>query len=309
MQLQPGATAADGTGQRNSPYTAALLAHLERSNTELRVMFGDVGAEVVASTGADQQPFIYTSLSGEHYLNSPAEPAAVAVVARDGALAAEVQQETVFWQSVADSGTPADFEAYLDQFPGGTYSALARIRMETLLAASNASPLARAAAETAELQQETVFWQSVADSGNPADFEAYLGQFPDGTYSVLARIRMDTLLAASNASPLARAAAETAELQQETVFWQSVADSGTPADFGVGTAERQFPDGTYSVLARDSHGDAARSRGRPAARAGGGRVRARVDAVECSGGRSQRCTVASNSPGRGSGRRCCSGPR
>ena len=74
-----GATAEDGTGQRNSPYTRALLRHLEAPGVELRVMFGNVGGEV--SSGAEQQPFIYTSLTGEHYLNAPAamvpSPAAV----------------------------------------------------------------------------------------------------------------------------------------------------------------------------------------------------------------------------------------
>ena len=195
-----GATAADGTGLRNSPYTSALLRHLERPNTDLRVMFGDVGAEVMANTEASQQPFIYTSLSGEHYLKAATTaPAAVrqgeAVAGAGTLLMARAQQETVFWQSIASSGNPADFEAYLVQFPNGTYVTLARNRMAALRTAREPSPTE--GAEIPELQ-ETVFWQSIADSENPADFGAYLEQFPRGTYAALARNRLAGLPMASD---------------------------------------------------------------------------------------------------------------
>ncbi len=34
---------------------------------------------------------------------------------------------------------------------------------------------------------EQMFWQSVKDSTDPADFEAYLAQYPNGTFVTLAR--------------------------------------------------------------------------------------------------------------------------
>ena len=40
---------------------------------------------------------------------------------------------------------------------------------------------------------ETVFWQSVANSTNPAEFEAYLARWPEGVYAPLARIRLSAL--------------------------------------------------------------------------------------------------------------------
>ena len=46
-----------------------------------------------------------------------------------------------------------------------------------------------------------MFWQSIANSTNPAEFEAYLRRFPNGTFSELAQIRLEALRAASNASP------------------------------------------------------------------------------------------------------------
>ena len=42
-------------------------------------------------------------------------------------------------------------------------------------------------------QQETVFWQSIMDSSDPADFEVYLTEFPNGIYAGLARNRLNRL--------------------------------------------------------------------------------------------------------------------
>ena len=40
---------------------------------------------------------------------------------------------------------------------------------------------------------EVVFWQSIANSTNPAEFEAYLRRFPAGMFSELAQIRLEAL--------------------------------------------------------------------------------------------------------------------
>ena len=59
-------TAADGRG-RNSPYTAALLSHLE-TPLEIGLLFRRVRAQVLAATNGVQRPHEYHSLVGEHYL-------------------------------------------------------------------------------------------------------------------------------------------------------------------------------------------------------------------------------------------------
>ena len=61
-----GTTAADGRG-RNSPYTSALLSHLE-TPLEIGLLFRRVRAQVLASTNGAQRPHEYHSLVGEHYL-------------------------------------------------------------------------------------------------------------------------------------------------------------------------------------------------------------------------------------------------
>ena len=43
--------------------------------------------------------------------------------------------------------------------------------------------------------REVVFWQSVQDSDDPTEFEAYLSRYPDGAFAVLARNRLGKLKA------------------------------------------------------------------------------------------------------------------
>lgn len=56
--------------------------------------------------------------------------------------------------------------------------------VEGLLGDRAMSPRAQATQE-----QETVFWQSIMDSGDPVEFDAYLAQFPDGVFRTLAEAR------------------------------------------------------------------------------------------------------------------------
>ena len=124
-----GTTAADGTG-RNSPYTSALLAHLEQP-LELSALFRRVRAQVLEATAGDQRPHEYGSLLGEHYLGG-ASGLGTATVVDSVSGAASAQQETMFWESIRDSSNPAEFEAYLRQYPAGVFRALATVRLAAL---------------------------------------------------------------------------------------------------------------------------------------------------------------------------------
>ena len=65
MRAAAGTTAADGRG-RNSPYTAALLTHLE-TPLEIGLLFRRVRAQVLAATNGAQRPREYQSLEGEEF--------------------------------------------------------------------------------------------------------------------------------------------------------------------------------------------------------------------------------------------------
>ena len=74
-----GTTAADGTG-RNSPYTSALLAHLNEP-LEILTLFRRVRARVLEATNGEQRPHEYQSLLREHYLSGAPAVEAVTVEA------------------------------------------------------------------------------------------------------------------------------------------------------------------------------------------------------------------------------------
>jgi formylglycine-generating enzyme required for sulfatase activity len=66
---------------------------------------------------------------------------------------------------------------------------------------TNGSPSGRIAAD------EIAFWASIKDSTDPADFKAYLEQYPNGKFVTLARNRLKNL--ASKANPSTTPAAQT----------------------------------------------------------------------------------------------------
>ena len=64
------------------------------------------------------------------------------------------------------------------------------------------APLPTPAAQQrpASSEVELVFWQSIANSTDPADFEAYLAQFPNGVFQMLAQNRLAALGASGGAA-------------------------------------------------------------------------------------------------------------
>ena len=159
-----GTVASDGD-DRNSPYSQALLAHLEEPGLEVGLLFRKVRDAVLASTGGRQEPFVYGSLSSRGvYLTARAEavprPSAPVPPVGDGSaserLTAEaLAAERVFWESVKDSEDPADLQAYLDRYPGGAYEVLARNRLRRLAGAA-ASPLSSPSPAVPEATAESV---------------------------------------------------------------------------------------------------------------------------------------------------------
>lgn len=136
-----GTVSVDGD-DRNSVYSRALLRYLEEPDLSVEQLFGKVGEAVLAATGGSQEPSVYGSLSdGSAYLSPQPAPSPVApdaaTPAEDGTgedeLAAEkLAAERMYWTSVKDSDDPAELQSYLEQYPNGTYAALARIRLKRL---------------------------------------------------------------------------------------------------------------------------------------------------------------------------------
>jgi hypothetical protein len=57
---------------------------------------------------------------------------------------------------------------------------------------ANVTTAAVSAAPVAS-DRETLFWMSIKDGADPAAFEAYLKQYPEGTFAALARQRLTSV--------------------------------------------------------------------------------------------------------------------
>ena len=128
FSTQPGATAADGEG-RNSPYSAALVKYLRTPGLEIQAMMRRVGAAVVQASGGRQVPWQNASLTTDFYFSGAPRNEKKAVTANAGsAKRAEIE----LWLEVKDSGSVDELQAYLDQYPKGTFADVARSRIKGL---------------------------------------------------------------------------------------------------------------------------------------------------------------------------------
>jgi hypothetical protein len=131
----PGQVALDGAGiKKNSPFTAALLSHIETAGLEVKSLLSRVTKDVVEATKGKQRPWQNSSLEGEFYFVPPPGRAAAPVAP------ATTNLEVVFWDSIKASQEPAEFQAYLTKFPKGAFVELARNRMAALQRQATATP-------------------------------------------------------------------------------------------------------------------------------------------------------------------------
>jgi adenylate cyclase len=113
------------------------------------------------------------------------------VLRQPASAAEEAEFELTFWESIKDSREPAEFAAYLERYPAGTFAALAETRRQTLLEEA-AVPAADPAAADAEVSAvELAFWDTVKDSANPEMYSAYLERYPEGAFAALAKVRLE----------------------------------------------------------------------------------------------------------------------
>jgi uncharacterized caspase-like protein len=120
-----GTVAADGEG-RHSPFTMALLRHLETPGLEINFLFRNVRDDVMLATGRRQQPYVYGSLSRDAIFLKPGGPAATPPPA------GSAEFELAYWNSIKDSANVVEFESYLKAYPNGAFAALARLRIAEL---------------------------------------------------------------------------------------------------------------------------------------------------------------------------------
>ena len=148
----PGDVALDGDGD-NSPFTSALIRHIDTPNVSIQTVMTRVTGDVYDQTEKRQRPWVNASLIGEVFLNKQAEEKGTEVAALGNAATSAPQQqpainnaavnaatqsniawerEKLIWETAKSSNTIADYEAYLSAYPSGTFSDFARNSIKRL---------------------------------------------------------------------------------------------------------------------------------------------------------------------------------
>ena len=127
----PGSVASDGDGA-NGLYTEELLQALRLPGLKVEELFKRVRMGVTGRSKGAQTPWESSSLTGDLVVNVTVNVTAPAAPAAPAALGSTTDREALFWTSIKDGTDPVAFEAYLKQYPGGTFAALARQRVVSL---------------------------------------------------------------------------------------------------------------------------------------------------------------------------------
>ena len=167
-----------------------------------RFAFEDLGEQSVKNI---EQPIRAFRLRGVDATAAPGPPLATApsgaanhgsadgpTLQQQASPADEAELELTFWESIKDSQEAAEFAAYLEKYPDGTFAALAETRRSALLEEAGSADK-EPEADAVEL----AYWDTMKDSDNPDMFRAYLERYPDGAFAPLAKVRLEELGAPS----------------------------------------------------------------------------------------------------------------
>jgi hypothetical protein len=108
-----GSTADDGDGDKNSPFTAALVRHIAEPGLDLRIALGWVRDDVLNYTRFQREPFVYGSLGGNVIPLVAAREDPEAAARRD-------------FESAARANSRDAWEQFLSRHQKGLYANLGR---------------------------------------------------------------------------------------------------------------------------------------------------------------------------------------
>lgn len=128
----PGRVASDGSGQ-NGLYTSELLKQMRVPSVSVTDMFMRVRAEVMKQTGNKQVPWEASSLVGAFYFSGSGGSFTADVGNEKSSGSTRISDTAIelsYWDSIKNSSDPEDFRSYLEKYPNGQFTDLARRRAE-----------------------------------------------------------------------------------------------------------------------------------------------------------------------------------
>ena len=138
LGLQAGGFDPGGADGLFGPRTRAAIRSWQTSRGSRATGYLDgAGAEALRTSGVSGPAVAQVARPGPTGATAPPPPAPPAGAASPPASA---EFELVFWQSIANSTNPAEFEAYLEQFPNGVFRTLAQARLAAQQSAAGTRP-------------------------------------------------------------------------------------------------------------------------------------------------------------------------
>jgi uncharacterized caspase-like protein len=221
----PGKVALDGS-YGHSPYTAALAQEMTIPGAPIEQVFKKVRVKVLQQTGGAQIPWDTSSLTNQFYFTQPI------------VLSEEELAEQRMWDSAKFSRDILQITLFLRSYPDSLYGDEAKSLLTELVndfASSgkkekiiDTRPVTSpAAAEINNSEKELI--EKAQNSGEIADYEAYLTRYPNGIFAELVQYEIATLR-----EKLA-AATETVPAKTE----DTASDTPPAAPASVGTRQEQ----------------------------------------------------------------------
>lgn len=127
----PGSVASDGKG-RNGIYTQYLLESLRNPDSDIEKVFKRVRKAVFQETAGKQIPWESSSLIGDLQFNPNAAASGGAVQPAPQPAIDPARFELAFWNEIKDRNNADEYRAYLEQYPNGRFSKVARARIAEL---------------------------------------------------------------------------------------------------------------------------------------------------------------------------------
>lgn len=189
---EPGGVALDGLSD-NSPFTEALASEITKEGAAIEAVFKAVRVSVIEKTGGAQTPWDTSSLTS-NFMFKAATPASQSELA-----------ELQLWNSVRLSKDPVQLMLFLRAHPEGRFNSEARALLREAMAAeigqdpAQGTEVSEPDNDTAEVtssapsQREAEMLEAARVSGELADYEAYLAEFPQGAFAALAKLEIDAI--------------------------------------------------------------------------------------------------------------------
>ncbi|WP_404558256.1 caspase family protein [Bradyrhizobium niftali] len=201
-----GSTASDGDS-KNSPFAAALVERLPTPGLDLGKAFRFVRDDVLKNTGNKQEPYVYGSLGGDDVPLVAAKPVTTGPQASPDS---EIRRD---YELALQLGTREGWTAFLNRFPSGFYTDLAKGQLNKIAAEET-----RTAAADKARQAEEEKARLTADRAKKAEQDKA---------AAAAKAAEDARLAAEKAKQIEEAKAAAAEQRRkdaETAVAKALAD-------------------------------------------------------------------------------------